>query len=411
MHPGAEGAAPEVKTVVDLTEEKALKGKEMRIMVDQALDAALDAQRALAAEREKNAALAVELATLARERTEAQQLLVQAEAHKREQQLPKAHSCENCGLASSPTSTTHPCCIPGCSNWAHAGSPCGMKSPDGAIQCHSCFAKLCNAFYTKSSSADSVTADLADLRSDASGTLADQPKSRGPTKYTFSNALVTPKSPQTWFSCLQVRNQTPIHQGTITADGVQIHAFTSIIVSKKVTNIAVVTPTTADLERTASSVMISWLNLEPKSLRFNKCAKYAMPPAVADTINSPTILRPRANPFAAKKKRAITVLSGDDAETDHSSGSDTARRGDKKRNKLEAEVRELRKQLKQQSEAIAAAATAAAAAAAAATAAKSTPTSASKKTDRESTGKEKQTTEPNHSGVSGSSLLAFAVRL
>jgi hypothetical protein len=409
MHSGAKGAPPAAKFQTDFT------NMEYQKMTDTALDAATAAQEALSKERAKTEELTRMLEEFtanahARERKQQEE---EQHARERKQQeeeqhrqlvveqqleqakLAKERACANCGLASTDTSTTFPCGVKGCSNWTHVTHPCGLRNGSG-IYCNACFAALCNAMYCNPeltaapnsscpvySPGNALELQVQNLSHEHGGDREESVAGASvckSAKYAFTGVLTsTPRSSETWYSTLQVRKQDPIQQGTITVDGVQLHAFTTHTVSKKIIHIAMVTPTTADLSPAPASVMISWLNLESQTLDVSKCRKYVMPRDVLAALNSP-LTRPRGNPFAANLKQesakmgrgqkrqaakaVSTVLSGDDAEGDSSEpesdrGARLSALATEKRRKEIQEIRELRKQVKLLSEAAAAAGAAA----------------------------------------------------
>ena len=403
QHPGAQGVPPEVP----------LPDVQLRKMLDQSLLAALTAQResvevtarleaqrvqaaavteALEAERLKTANFAQLLETFTKEREEREQKEREERDRKEREErerkeAPPGSACAACGKAPTLSHFTYPCAIQLCANYAHPEPPCGIKNKNGSHTCYSCFVAICNMTYngaehvpnSSGTGAPDPVTDLTDLPDDSEsvGHLDGNSEAlpRG-AKYSFTGLISTPKSSDNWYTTLQMRKKDPIRQGTITADGVQLHAFASTTASRKVVNVAMITPTDPDAERTAATVMISWLNLKPQSLDVSKCARYKMPREVNAALNTPTLMRPRSNPFTSltsankkvhansktgkgqKRQAAKGVLSGDECEDD-TSHSDAEGGGPKKQLlQQEQEIRELRKKVKQLDEAAAAAAAA-----------------------------------------------------
>ena len=388
MYPGAEGAPPEampseltnshLSKMADILAMGACKEAQEKAQAAQAQEKA--AQEALAAERLKNAELAKMFDELKkaqdREREEAaqQRERYQAEAVRilRENQ----RACSHCGMLSTDTKSTSACCVAECINWTHVVDPCGVVDANLFVYCRTCFQKFCVATYSEDKPVPSggdnpyeeSNTSALDERSDASGTIAEHRKARA-AKYTFAGVINTPQSPATWYSQLQMRKMDVIRQGTITADGVQLHAFTSYKSqsgASKILNIAMVTPVAADSERRAVSVMLSWLNLDYKELDFSKCTKYSMPRDVKAAINSAAFPRPKnSSPFplltsqkekSQKRKHAKSVLSADEGEGDDSADERESLAAKKKREKDAREIRDLKKKLDDAEAALAAAA-------------------------------------------------------
>jgi hypothetical protein len=400
VHPGAEGAAPASEDVC----QTQLTISEYQAMTDTALMAATEAQQAaenaraqteatqiaLATARAQNEELALMLANFKKAQTQEAQRREREREEENQQKLEvrlmreRERACAHCGLTGTPTSQTTACSVQLCSNWTHTVVPCGVADSKGYVTCAACFTKSCAGEYLSQPLAGTLGGDLDesaqsaldDRGSDGSGS-AEPAKPRA-AKYTFTGVIKTPNSSDTWFAGLQLRKRALIRQGAITADGVQLHAFASHKLntpgSKKFFNIAMVTPVISDLEQTAVSVMLSWLNLDSEKMDFSKCDKYTMPRNVKDAINSTTFPRPKQNPFplplkkdsarsvktekGGKRKNGKSVLSEDDGEGESDSECESsAHPFPKKRAKDTTEIRELRKKL---DEALAAAAAAAA---------------------------------------------------